>query len=160
MALQDELGLLNPFENRAHEALLNVVLTGTLLAKEGDRILRPLGLTDAQFNVLMLLKYQSDRGEMNQTSLGNMLLVNRSNVTGLIDRLEQAGWVERVADATDRRVNRVRLTADGKRILDHAEEAYTTSVNEIMSALSTGEHDRLCTVLERLRRQLRDTRTS
>ena len=90
MSLQDELGLENSIKNRAHEALLNVVLTGTLLVKEGDRVLRPFGLTDAQFNVLMLLKYQSDHGEMNQTSLGNMLLVNRSNVTGLIDRLEQA----------------------------------------------------------------------
>ena len=155
MSLQDELGLPNPFDNRAHEALLNVVLTGTLLAKEGDRILRPFGLTDAQFNVLMLLKYQSDGGEMNQTILGNMLLVNRSNVTGLIDRLEQAGWVKRTADASDRRVNRVQLTRSGQRVLERAEKAYTARVKETMAMLSSNEHGHLCTMLESVRKRLR-----
>ena len=90
MSLQNELGFINPIETRAHEALMNVVLTSALLVKQGHRLMRPFGLTDAQFNVLMLLKYQSDNGELNQTDLGNMLVVNRSNVTGLVDRLEQA----------------------------------------------------------------------
>lgn len=160
MSLQEELSLPNPFRNRAHEALLNVVLTGTLLAKEGDRVLRRFGLTDAQFNVLMLLKHQSNGGEMNQTSLGNMLLVNRSNVTGLIDRLQQAGWVTRVADARDRRVNRVRMTSAGRQVLERAEEAYSGRVKEIMATLSSNEHGSLCTMLERLRMRLHSTHGS
>ena len=85
MSLQKELGLPNPLEAPGHEAVLNIVLTGELLAKEGDRLLRPFGLTDSQFNVLMLLKYQVKGGGINQTRLGQMLLVNRSNVTGLVD---------------------------------------------------------------------------
>ncbi|MBD3266643.1 hypothetical protein GF373_08235, partial [bacterium] len=84
MSLQNELGFVHPFENKAHETLLDVVYTGLVLQKEGYQILRPFGLTDSQFNVLMLLKYQTRDGAMNQTKLGDMLLVNRSNVTGLI----------------------------------------------------------------------------
>jgi DNA-binding MarR family transcriptional regulator len=160
MSLQHELGFRNPFQNRAHEALLNVVLTGTLLAKEGDRVLRSFGLTDAQFNVLMLLKYQSNGGEINQTILGNMLLVNRSNVTGLIDRLEQAGWVKRTADSSDRRVNQVKLTSDGEHVLERAEKAYSVRVNEIMASLSSEEDIHLCSMLERVRKRLRDTQGS
>jgi len=90
MGLQKELGLTNPFMHKGHETVLNIVLTGTLLAKEGNRILQPFGLTDAQFNVLMLLKYQASGGRINQTNLGNMMLVNRSNITGLIDQLDNS----------------------------------------------------------------------
>ncbi|MFH1741680.1 MAG: MarR family transcriptional regulator [bacterium] len=157
MSLQSELGLSNPIETRAHEALMNVVLTGELLAKEGHRLMRPLGLTDAQFNVLMLLKYQSENGELSQTSLGNMLVVNRSNVTGLIDRLEQAGLVKRTADSGDRRVNKVRLTTAGQKLLGRAEKAYLARVEEVMGTLTNAENAQLCSLLERIRRKLSDT---
>ena len=155
MSLEHELGLPNPLKNRPQEALLNVVLTGTLLAKEGDRLLRPLGLTDAQLNILMLLKYQSDGGKLNQTRLGRMLLVNRANVTGLVDRMEQAGWVERTPDAEDRRVKQVRLTAAGRRVLERAGKVYFARVEEVMGVLSSNEHRALCRMLERVRDHLR-----
>jgi DNA-binding MarR family transcriptional regulator len=155
MSLKQELGLPNPIGNYAHEAVLSIFLTGMLLAKEGDRILRPFGLTDSQFNVLMLLNYQSDNGEINQTNLGQMLLVNRSNVTGLVDRMEEAGWVERTADAEDRRINRVRLTAAGREVLSRAETAYFARIEEVMGVLPTDAHARLCFMLERVRDRLR-----
>jgi DNA-binding MarR family transcriptional regulator len=160
MSLQHELGLSNPIGHFGHEAVLSVFLTGMLLAKEGDRILRPFGLTDSQFNVLMLLSYQSRNGEINQTNLGQMLLVNRSNVTGLVDRMEQAGRVERTADPTDRRVNLVRLTAAGREVLERASKAYFARVEEIMGALPTEAHARLCRMLERVREGLRGGRTA
>jgi len=155
MSLQKELGFQRPIENPLHAAVLSVVLTGSLLVKEGHRIMRPFGITDAQFNVLMLLKYQSDDGELNQTALGRMLLVNRSNITGLTDRLEQAGLVRRVMDTTDRRVNRVRLTPKGRSVLDRAEQAYFARVQEIMGTLSEKENMQLITFLERIRKALR-----
>lgn len=58
MSLQEELKLPNPFSHEYHEAMLNIVVTGTLLMKEGARLLRSYKLTDTQFNILMLLKYQ------------------------------------------------------------------------------------------------------
>lgn len=155
MSLQHELGLPQPIENPEQETIMNLVVTGTLLSKEGQRILRPLGLTDSQFNVLMLLGYQTENGEINQTKLGDMLVVNRSNVTGLIDRMEEAGWVERVADSTDRRVNRVRLTKNGRRLLEKAEKKYYERVFEVMAIWSLDEKKKLCRMLERLRARLR-----
>jgi len=155
MSLTQELGLHNPITNPAHEAVLSVVLTGMMLVKEGDRILRPFGLTDSQFNVLMLLNYQSDKGEISQTSLGQMLLVNRSNVTGLVDRMEQAGWVKRAADSQDRRVKRVRLTAQGHEVLGRAEKAYYAGIERTMKALPAKGHVYLCRMLEHVRNRLR-----
>lgn len=155
MPLQEELGYPFPVKAAPHEALMNILYTGTLLAKEGYKILRPHGLTDSQFNLLMLLKYQSDEDVgLTQTELGSMLLVNRSNVTGLIDRLEHSGWVERSGQANDRRVKRIRLTKKGRQKLESAEEVYYRRVTEIMGALSEKEQKQLTRLLEKVRERI------
>lgn len=155
MSLQRELNMPQPIAHPGHEAVLSIVLAGEMMAKEGDRLLRPFGLTISQFDVLMLLKYQAPEGEINQTQLGQMLLVNRSNVTGLVDRMEQAGWVERNAHGVDRRVKLVRLTATGRKLLDKAEKVYFTRIEEVIGALAPNEYKQLCTLLERLRERMR-----
>ena len=154
MGLQKELGLSKPLIHQGHEAVLNIALTGTLLTKEGHRILQPFGLTGAQFNVLMLLKYQSVDGRINQTNLGKMLLVNRSNITGLVDRMEKAGLVRRIADPKDRRVNYVEITDVGSEVLTKANKAYIERVDEVMSVLSDSDYDNLCKLMETIREHL------
>ena len=151
MVLQSELDLLHPVENLGHEAALSIVLTGELLAKEADRILKPYKLTQAQFNVLMLLRYQSEKGELNQTRLGRMLLVNRSNVTGLVDRMERDGWVQRVPESEDRRVKKVRLTDSGRKLCEKSAKAYMARIDEIVGALGTSGVRDLCRKLDDIR---------
>ncbi len=155
MSLRDELGFPNPIEHAAHEALMSLVLTGTLLAKEGDGVLRPFRLTASQFNVLMTLAYQSADGQLSQTQLGRMLLVNRANVTGLVDRMERAGWVARGSHGGDRRVNLVRITAEGRKLLKRAEKAYLARVEEVMGVLGEEERVRFCRSLDRIRGKVR-----
>jgi len=155
LSLYQELGLQKPFLHHAHEAVLNIVHTGTLLEKEGHRVLHPFGITEAQFNVLMLLKEQSVDGVINQTRLGNMLLVNRSNVTGLIDRMEKSGLVRRTADPDDRRVNQIEMTESGGLILKKARKAYYSRLEEIMSAFSKEEYNLICKLMEHIRAQVR-----
>ena len=154
MTLQDELGLVKAIENPAHETVISIVLTGGRLTKEGDRLLRPFKLTDSQFNVLMLLKHQAGQDGMSQTRLGRMLLVNRSNVTGLIDRMEQAAWVERVDEAEDRRVKRVRLTAAGRKLLEKAEKAYFKRVEEVVGTIEPAQIQMLTQLLAVIRGRL------
>jgi DNA-binding MarR family transcriptional regulator len=155
MSLEHDLGLPNPIAHDGHAAILSIVLTAAMLSKEGDRLLRPCGVTDSQFNVLMLLKYQTPDGEINQTKLGRMLLVNRSNVTGLIDRMEQAGWVRRQADPVDRRVKMVMLTDAGRQALIQAEKLYFERLDWLLSEMSESSLQQLCRALERLRQRMR-----
>lgn len=156
MAIHDELGYREPVGHAGHEAVLNIVLTTNMINKEADRLLRPHGLTESQFNVLMLLKYQAENGGgLNQTQLGRMLLVNRSNVTGLVDRMEQNGWVERLATTGDRRVNQVRITQEGRALLDKVEPLYYPSIDEAMGGLSEDERLELTRMLELIRSRLR-----
>jgi DNA-binding MarR family transcriptional regulator len=154
MGLQHEMGFNRPVKHKGHETLLNIFVTATLLIKETQRLLKPFGLTDAQFDVLMMLGTQSENGTLNQTELSAMLLVNRSNITGLIDRMEHAGWVRRLSDNEDRRVNLIGMTEEGKALLEKAKTVYITRVDEITSILSKEEQHRLCETLERIRKQL------
>lgn len=155
MPLEQEFHFPNPIRSKPHEALMNIVVTGTLLSKQADIVLKPRGLTASQFNVLMLLKYQSSDGKINQSGLSEMLLVNRSNITGLVDRLERAGWVKRIPDRIDRRVKYIQITDEGVRVLDEAEQVYFQGVESVMSSLSNAECNALCRALEEIRKQLR-----
>lgn len=155
MALRRELEFPNPIQSRPHEAALGVVYTASLLTREAWNFFRPHGITDSQFNVLHLLRFQTGPdGTINQTQLGRMLLVNRSNVTGLVDRMEQAGWLERVDDPEDRRVKRIRLTPAGRKLIDRLDKAYIRKVEAVMGVLSEREQGELCRLLERIRAPL------
>ena len=72
-------------------------------------------LSPSQFNVLNLLRLT--RGGLSQTGLSEQLIMHRSNVTGLVDRLEKRGLVARRDAAGDRRAYNVVLTAAGAALL-------------------------------------------
>lgn len=93
-------------------------------------------MTMPQFDVMASLKY----GEgLTQQELAERLLVTKGNICGLIDRLENAGWVERRADVADARANRVYLTASGRRKIEVALPAHDEFVAGLLGALPTSE---------------------
>ena len=155
MSLQDELGLKQPFRVPGHETLLNIYHTGSRVKKRAREFFADYGITDVQFNVLELLLYQTEENEgLTQADLSRMMLVNRANITSLVDRMEKANLVVRTAVPGDRRFNAVRLTARGKQVLLDVEEKYVGEVARIMSPLSSKEMDQLRNMLERVRDNL------
>ncbi len=157
MGLSEELGFPRGFTNEDHEALLNILITGELLRKESTRLFSPLGITAAQFNVLILLYVQTEDGVMSQSDLGRLLIVNRSNVTGLVDRLEKLGLVRRINDNGDRRVNRVALTETGRETARKAQDLYFGRIHTIMKVLNRDQWNTISTNLARIRRQMEST---
>ncbi len=141
---------------RENEALLNIYYTGDILQKKARVFFRAYGITDVQYNVLVLLNYEADdnRG-LAQQDLSRMLLVNRSNITSLIDRMEKAKLVRRFSVPGDRRSYEVRLTPLGKEVLLKVEGRYMEEVKRIVGVLSEGESRSLIRALERIREGLR-----
>src|SRR3954471_5553728 len=84
-----------------------------LLRTAFDRRVRRLGITRAQWLVLTRLHR---RPGASQTELAEMIEVDRASAGRLIDRMEKAGWVERRADGTDRRINRLHLTPEARKV--------------------------------------------
>jgi DNA-binding MarR family transcriptional regulator len=91
-----------------------------------DRIVRGLGTSRSQWWVLAFLS--RDDGSP-QTNLADELDVGKVALGGLIDRLEEAGMVQRRPDPIDRRVKRVFLTKEGRKLVSQNKEL-DKSVNE------------------------------
>ena len=125
MRLHRELKLKQPLASVNHEALLSLVRTSSLMQKLSDRFFSQFGLTDVQFNILMILKEQSRAG-LSQQQLSEHLIVTKSNVVGLIDRLERSGYVKRMSHPSDRRFNQIVLTQKGEQLELRIEELYFT----------------------------------
>ncbi len=152
MSLELELGLNKPVSLLAHEALLSTYYTASNLRKKAGQFLQPFGLTDVQFNLMMLLQNQSRQGEgLSQAQLSSMMLVNRANITALIDRMERAGFVCRNSSPSDRRSNIIKLTESGKKLLERIEPLYAQEVKRIMAVLMESEQKRLIGMLEKVR---------
>src|SRR4030043_2416250 len=110
MSLKEELKLKKGFEVVGQEALLNIYYTANLLKKRADVLFRTSGLTDVQYNVMALLTYQAGKeGGLSQAQLSDMMLVNRANITSLVDRMEKASLVIRTSACDDRRTNIIKL---------------------------------------------------
>jgi DNA-binding MarR family transcriptional regulator len=152
MPLKEELKLKKGFEMAEHEALLNIYYTTTSLKKRADVFFKTFGLTDVQFNVLMLLTYQGGPEEgLSQAELSNMMLVNRANITTLIDRMEKASLVVRTSVSNDRRTNIIKLTAKGKKIFEKTEPLYVEMVKLAMAGCNQAEQKKLVATLEKVR---------
>lgn len=156
MSLEKELNFKKAFSELPHEALLNIYYTANLLKKKSADFFRTRGITDVQFNVLELLYHQAgERKGLTQVELSRMLLVNRANITSLIDRMEKAGFVSRQDVPGDRRYNIVRLTDHGKKLLLNIEKDYIGEVKRIMKPLNQSDMKSLIRLLERIREKLK-----
>ncbi len=152
MGLEHELGLKKGFKVLEHEAILNIYYTASIIKKRADDFFQEHGLTDVQFNVLMLLYTQvSDEEGLSQAQLSDMMLVNRANITSLIDRMEKAGLVVRTSADSDRRYNIIKMTQQGKKVFAEVEPLYGKLVIETISPLKEPEQKRLIAMLEKIR---------
>jgi len=155
MTLKSELGMRKGFENPAHEALLSIYYSAARIRKKAGEFFRQHDLTDVQFNVLSLLRHQSgETGGLTQVELSKMMLVNRANITTLIDRMEKAGLVVRKPVPDDRRYNVIELTSHGLQMYQKVSGIYKKKIGEIMHVLDEPELNALKTILEKLRMNL------
>lgn len=153
MGLKEELSLTKNFVSTEHEALLNLYYTTNCLKKHAAEFFAPYGLTDVQFNLMMMLKHHGGTEGLSQARLSEMMLVNRANITGLIDRLEKAGFVARTA-ADDRRYNMIKLTQKGQQLLDKADADYGEKVQQVMSVLTKADQKALIKACGKIRKNL------
>lgn len=92
-----------------------------------EAVLRPLGLTFARYEVLMLLLF-SRRGTLPLSRIGERLQVHPASVTNAVDRLEASGLVARTPHPSDRRTTLAALTDEGRGVATKATEALNAEV--------------------------------
>jgi DNA-binding MarR family transcriptional regulator len=116
-----------------YPALLALLRAAEVIWQASHALFSRWQLSPSQFNVLNLLGSQPEG--LTQTELGRALIMHRSNVTGLVDRLEQRGLLARHESAGDRRAWRVCLTPAGNALLAEIQPHYFAAAEQVWGGL-------------------------
>jgi DNA-binding MarR family transcriptional regulator len=131
-----------------YAALIQLLRTAEALWNTSREFFARWDLSPSQFNVLNILREFPDG--LSQTEISRELITHRSNVTGLIDRLEARGLVARRAVAADRRAYRVAVTAKGHALLSEILPIYYRAAEAAWSGLSESRASQIVTDLARI----------
>ena len=129
-------------------ALLQLLRTAESLWNASRLFFAQWDLSPSQFNVLNLL-YDQPAGST-QIELSRSLIMHRSNVTGLVDRLEARGLVQRRDNAGDRRAYRVVLTVAGRKLVQQILPHYYAAAEKVWGELAVNRANQLVNDLIRV----------
>jgi DNA-binding MarR family transcriptional regulator len=138
----------SPLPGPRYQALLQLLRTAEALWNASRNFLARWDLSPSQFNVLNLL-YDQPEG-CTQIELSRSLIMHRSNVTGLVDRLETRGLVQRHDSAHDRRAYRVVLTSPGRKLIESILPRYYAAAEKVWGALPVRRTQQLVRELTRV----------
>lgn len=114
---------------------LRMLSCATLIEREIQvRLKERYGVSLARFDYLAQL-YRAGEGELTMTDLGQKLMVSGGNITGLTDRLEKESLVERRADPSDRRVQRIALSDKGRKLFADMAAVHRGWVEDILAGV-------------------------
>jgi len=127
-------------------------LEARMQAAVGER-LREIGVSIPQCDVLTTL---TEKEGVSQQELAKRLYVTKGNISGLIDRLEEAGLVERRSTAADRRQHAICLTDAGRAMAEKAIEVQRRWIASTLGRMTEGDLEALETQLIALRDIVRE----
>ncbi len=137
------------FHHLSPDSRLDVIeVTGQLrgfahfINQRGDEGLASAGLSLAQWRILshiLFSEVMEGRSGMNPSEISKLHGTNRNTVSGLIRRLEQAGYVERELDLVDKRKFNICLTESGRQLVYDNSQRHFAALEEMFGVLSDEE---------------------
>jgi len=134
-------------------AFLALVRTIGLLRRVMEPYFARFGLSGAQWGVLRTLHretVEADAKSLRLTDLGDRLLVRPPSVTGVVDRLQRMGFVDRTISAEDHRVKLVSLTPRGRVLVEQVLADHPRHIANVLAGLDVTGQQELLRLLERL----------
>lgn len=155
-ALQRDLKKKHGFDSPEQEAYLNLARTHAELAGPFVHLFKDHGLSEAAYNILRVLRGVRRHPEQGRDALpcgeiGQRLVTRVPDVTRLIDRLVEAGLVERTRGEEDRRVVLARITTQGLAVLRRLDQPVLDLHRQTLGHLTREELRQLNTLLEKAR---------
>jgi DNA-binding MarR family transcriptional regulator len=148
--LREEIKQTKPFNSLEQEALLSVVRTSAKLMDEFEIFLRPYAITATQYNVLRILRGAEPNG-LCRNDLRDRMLTRMPDVTRLLDRMEEAGLVERTRESEDRRMVTSRITRKASEMLGQLDPLVADHEKRFFSGISKEQMQTLIDVLNAVR---------
>lgn len=132
--LKNELKQKAEFRNLEEETLLNILRTGDRLQIQLARLFRDYDVTEPQYNVLRILR--GAKGPLPCLEVAARLVTVVPAITGLLDRLEKAGHIQRVRSESDRRVVLVEITKRGLSLVKDIDKPLTQLQRKLLGHMS------------------------
>ncbi len=136
-------------ETARMRAVTSLMRVHQLVLTELDELLRPLGLTFARYEVLVLLSF-SRHGSLPLGKIGERLQVHATSVTPLVKRLEKADLIRRSPHPEDGRAVLAAITPQGREVMQQATDAIVAA-RFALPAMSDADCDELSDLLRPLR---------
>lgn len=125
-----------------------------LLAPLVEEVFARHGLRRGEFDVLTALRRAGEPYTLIPSELADTLMMSRAGMTNRVDRLEQAGLVERTLDPNDRRSFLIALTEKGRTVIDETMTEHAANLRRLVSGLPRREYDALDVGLRTFLREL------
>ncbi|HYO08791.1 MAG TPA: MarR family transcriptional regulator [Tepidisphaeraceae bacterium] len=129
-----------------------LVRTLGLLKRVMEPYFARFGISGSQWSVLRTLHRAEEEGEteLRLTDVGDRLLIRPPSVTGVVDRLQRLGYIDRTAAVEDHRAKHVRLTPAGRELVAQVLAQHAGQVKSVLDIFTTEEQHSLQQLLERL----------
>jgi len=148
--LQAELKQNLPFTSREQEAYLSVLRTADALQAQVECQLKKFGLTGTQYNALRILRGAGPEG-LPCREIGERMITRDPDITRLLNRLEDRGFVERTRAKHDRRVIYGRITAAGRNLLREMDSPIEKHSRDMLRHVGQDRLKQLIELLELVR---------
>ena len=149
MRIEDEIQQ-KKFKSEYQKAHINILFTAAWLNQQNQQILKPLGISTQQFNILRILRGMHPQPASIKL-LTERMIDKMSNASRLVDKLLAKDLVQRNESGADRRRVDVVITDKGLQLLEKASIAVEDSLQQEMAMLSEEEAARLNELLDQLR---------
>jgi MarR family 2-MHQ and catechol resistance regulon transcriptional repressor len=135
-------------EGKHHEeAVYSLALLYNLIDADVSSYLKHYNLTIGKLNVLIAIKHHGGEKGIPQVEVSRHLIVTPSNMTNMVDKLENEGLVERLPLEGDRRVNITKITKKGSDLLDKLWSGYVEVLKKQMPGLSKDKQKAIAELL-------------
>lgn len=122
-----------------------------LMRGSSDRMYALIAELDISITQMKTLHVLADNGsEVSVKVLADRLGLSLPGASRIVDALLRRGWVERREDPDDRRMKRVRITTEGRTVLDRIEAARLAGLEEYAASLTPEQRTRLSSALSDL----------
>lgn len=148
-SLQDELRKKKPFDSEEQEVVLNLQRANDQIQIHFTRLFRQYDLTPSQYNILRILRGEAK--PMKSLEIADRTITVVPGITGLLDRLEEAGLVHRERSVNDRRKVLVSITPKGTELLKKLDKPLLELHRRVLGHLSADELQELNRLLNKAR---------
>jgi len=128
-----------------------LVEADAVLSRQLGRVLEDrCAIPHTWFEVLLRIS-RAEGGQISMSALAQQVALTTGGITRLLDRMIEAGLVQRVPCPTDRRVSFAALTREGRRKLDEATTVHAANLRRVFSGFTEADLRALDGLLDRLR---------